>query len=154
MCREKKILLNKIDKLISERKTELLKCLPNVHEITDGFIVRFFTAWDNCEDDDGVKFKKIINHDNPDESVVFFFIPENTEFSLKGRFYIGCMTCLNGSVNIKYNNKDKVLENYSKICVESDDVHGKAYENTYLITTSNRLDWSESTKEFVASLGY
>jgi len=154
MCEEKKILLKKIDRLIIEKTSNLLNEIPDVHEISDGIVVRFFTEWDNCKDEKGIKFKKLINHDIPDESTIFFFIPKGTSFSLKKRFYIGCMTCLSGAIDITVNNKNRFLKSYSKICVNSDDVQGKAFENTYLITTSNRLNWSETTLKYVKELGY
>lgn len=149
MINEKKYLLTKINKLISERKEIILKKIPNIHEIDDGVIIRFFTSWDNCEDDDVIKFKRIVNHDDPNESVVLFYIPKGSYFDLRQRFYIGCITCLNGKISVTFKNNTTYLEGYSKICVESDEVEGIADENTYLITTSNRLDWSEETREHV-----
>lgn len=146
---EKKYLLKKVHGLINERKEAILQKLPNVHEIDDGVIIRFFTEWDNCEDDDAIKYKKIKNLDDPDESVVFFYIPKGGYFDLKQRFYIGCMTCLNGSINVTFKNQTKNLKGYSKICVETDEIEGLAEENTYLITTSNRKVWSEDTYKHV-----
>jgi hypothetical protein len=147
MTEEKRIILNKIDELISKRRTELLKELPSIHEIEDGIIIRFFTEWDNCEDGDGIRYKKVPNLDNPDESVVFFYIPKGAFFDLKQRFYIGCITCLSGRIDITVENRTRLLDGYSKICVESAEVQGLALENTYLITTSNRLSWSEKTRK-------
>jgi len=149
MTEEKQLILNKIDTLLNKRTAELLEELPSVHEVSDGVIIRFFTEWDNCEDDDEIKFKKVENLDDPNESVIFFYIPKNSYFTLKQRFYIGCLTCLNGVIEITANGVTNFLESYSKICVDSDDVQGKAYENTYLIVTSNKLDWSTDTKEHV-----
>lgn len=146
---EKKFLLKKINDLICERKEAILEKLPNIHKIDDGIVIRFFTKWDNCEDDDDIKFKRIVNRDNSNESVVFFFIPKGAFFDLKQRFYIGCIICLNGRINITIKNKTTNLEGYSKICVESNEVEGFAQENTYLITTSNRLNWSEKTRKYV-----
>jgi len=147
MNEEKRIILDKIDTLLIKRTAELRKELPDVHEVNDGIIIRFFGEWDNCEDDDTIKYKVLINHDDLDESVVFFYIPKGARFELKQRFYIGCITCLNGAIDITTENGIKFLESYSKICVNSDDVVGKAFENTYLIVTSNRNDWSASTLE-------
>jgi len=149
MSEEKQILLTKIDHLLAKRRAELIKELPDVHDVDDGIIIRFFTEWDNCQDDNKIKFKKLISHDKPDESVVFFYIPKNSYFELKQRFYVGCMTCLNGKIDITANGETRLLEYYSKICVHSDDVIGKAYENTYLIVTSNKNEWSEATIEHV-----
>ena len=149
MENEKKYLLKKVHKLINERKEGILSRLPNIHEIDDGVIIRFFTHWDNCEDDETIKFKKIINQDNPDESIVFFYIPKGGYFDLKQRFYIGCMTCLNGKIKVMFDNQTKYLEGYTKICVETSEIEGLAEENTYLITTSNRLTWSKETLDHV-----
>lgn len=149
MTEEKKIVLDKINELISKRRTELLKELPSVHEVDDGVIIRFFTEWNACEDNTGIKYKKIKNHDNPDESVVFFYIPQGAFFDLKQRFYIGCMTCLNGKIDITSKNDKRLLESGYKICVDSDEVLGFALENTYLVTTSDRKAWSKETIKHV-----
>lgn len=149
MNAEKKLILEKIDLLISKRKAELIKELPSVHEIDDGYIIRFFTEWDNCEEDGNIKYKKIINKDNPDESVVFFYIPKDSSFQLNQRFHIGDLTCLSGKVKIIFNNKKIILDNYSKIVLNTNEVEGNALENTYMVTTSNRLDWSEITKDYI-----
>jgi hypothetical protein len=149
MTQEKKIILDKIDVLLSKKKLELLKELPDIHIVDDGIIIRFFTEWDNCEDNNEIKYKKIINYDNSNESVVFFYIPKDSYFDLKQRFHIGCITCLNGKINIITNKITRFLEGYSKICVHTNDVQGNALENTYLIITSNKLDWSKTTQKYV-----
>jgi hypothetical protein len=149
MTEEKKIILDKVNELIERKKMELLKSLPSIHEIDDGIIIRFFTEWDNCEDEEEIKYKRLNSLDDPDESVVFFFIPKNAYFDLKQRYYIGCITCLNGKIDITANNKTSLVESYSKMCVHSADVQGKAYENTYLLITSNRKDWSNDVLEHV-----
>ena len=148
MNEEKQIVLKKIDELISKRKAEMLKGFPSIHEIDDGIIVRFFTEWDNCADDEEIKFKKL-DAENPDESVVFWYLPKGSAFELKQRFFIGCMTCLNGKMEIDANGETTLLESYQKKCVNSEDVNAKIYENTYLITTSNKKVWSETTMEHI-----
>jgi hypothetical protein len=149
MTDEKKQILDKINKQILRLRNELLDKMPSIHEIDDGIIIRFFTEWDNCADDNEIKYKKLINKDDPDESVVFFFIPKNAYFDLKQRYYIGCITCLNGKIDITANNEIKLLESYSKLCVHSADVQGKAYENTYILVTSNRKDWDVTVQEHI-----
>jgi hypothetical protein len=149
MTEEKNRLLEKIHKQIKEKKDAIIDQLPVVHKVDDGVIIRFFTHWDNCEDDNKIKFKKIVNHDKPDESIVFFYIPKGAFFDLQQRFYIGCMTCLNGKIKVTYGDETKYLEGYSKICVETAEIQGWAKENTYLLTTSDRSDWSETTKKHV-----
>ncbi len=148
MTEEKKIILDKIDALIDKRKAELLKGFPSIHEIDDGIIVRFFTDWDNCDDDNEIKFKKLQN-DDPDESVVFWYLPKGSSFDLKQRFFIGCMTCLNGKIDVDIDGKIISFEGYQKKCINSEDVKANVFENTYLITTSNRKVWSETTLEHV-----
>lgn len=151
MTEEKKIILDKIDVLLNKRKAELIKELPSVHNVDDGIIIRFFTEWDNCHDDNEIKYKKIPNHDDPDESVTFFYIPKGSFFDLKQRFYIGCLTCLNGIIDITVGNEVRHLEPYSKICVDSSDVQGIAFENTYLVVTSDRKKWDTAVLEHVKS---
>ena len=149
MTEEKQLILNKIDTLLNKRTAELLEELPSVHEISDGIVICFFTDWDNCADDNEIKFKKVENRDNPDEVIVFFYVPKDSYFTLQQRFYIECITCLNGVIEITANGVTNLLTNYSKICIGSDDVQGKAFENTYLIVTSNKSEWSKDTKEHV-----
>lgn len=136
MTHEKRTILNKIDRLISKRKTELFKELPSVHEIDDGIVIRFFTEWDNCDNNNDIRFKKINNLDNPDEIIYFMFLPKNAVFDLMKRDYIGCISCLSGKLEINIDNKIRMLENHTKICLESDVFQGKALENTYIITTN------------------
>lgn len=152
MNEEKKILLDKIGYLIDKRKLELVKELPDVHEINDSIVIRFFAEWDNCHDDKKIKFKKIVNHDNPNESIVFFFIPKDSYFELKQRFYVECITCLNGLIEITYNNKNQTLKSYSRICPNSDDIQGKAFENTYLIITSDKMNWFNKVHDYVKTI--
>jgi hypothetical protein len=147
MNEERKKLLNKVNELIETKKKELLEKMPDVHEIDDGIIIRFFTKWDNCEDTNEIKYKKLNSFDDPDDSVVFFYIPKDAYFDLKQRYYIGCITCLNGKIDITANNMTRLVEGYSKICVHSSNVQGKAYENTYLLITSNRKDWDDAVRQ-------
>jgi len=149
MNAEKKLLLEKIHRLINDKKEVLLKEHPNVHEVDDGIIVRFFAEWDNCYDDKNIKWKKINTINNPNESVVFFYLPKGSLFDLKQRFYVGCMTCLNGKIEVSVDNETTLLKSYQKICVNSENVMGKVLENTYLITTSDKSVWSETTNEHV-----
>ncbi len=153
MNEQKQIVLKKIDELLSKRRAEMLMEFPSIHEIDDGIIVRFFTEWDNCADNDQIKFKKL-ESENPDESVVFWYLPKGSSFELKQRFFIGCMTCLNGEMEVDVNDKIIFLKGYQKKCVNSEDVKANVLENTYLLTTSNRKVWSKTTQEHVKELGY
>lgn len=149
---EKQKVLKKIDSLLAKRTAQLLHDFPDVHEVDDGIVIAFFTDWDNCADDDQIRYKKIETNDHPNESVVFWYLPKGSGFELKQRFYIGCMTCLNGEMDVEFDGKLRHLRGYQKICVESQDVVGKVYENTYLITTSDRTKWSETTHDHVKEL--
>lgn len=136
MTEEKKILINKIDTLLAKRTAELVKELPDVHEVGDGIIIRFFGGWDYCDENRDIKFKKIKNISNPDETVLFFYLPKNAVFDFKQRDYIECITCLNGKLEIETDEELTILENFNKICLNSNMFQGRALENTYLITTS------------------
>jgi hypothetical protein len=151
MTDEKRKILDKINGQILRLRNELLDRFPSVHEIEDGIIIRFFTDWDNCADDDEIKYKKIINRDDPDESIVFFYLPKGSLFDLKQRFHIGCMTCLNGVIEVTVNGEIRHLESNSKICVNSADVQGRAFENTYLVVTSNKKEWNVNVRKHVES---
>jgi hypothetical protein len=152
MTEERRALLEKIHKQIKSRISELIEDVPDIHTIDDGIIVRFFVDWDECIDKNGIRYKILNSVDDPDESVVFFFLPENAEFKLLQRFYIGAMTCLSGEMEVTVGDEIKTLKGYSKIVVNSDDVGGKALKNTYLLTTSNRRDWSEETYKHVKEI--
>jgi hypothetical protein len=148
MNAEKKLLLEKIHKLINDKKEVLLKEYPDVHEVDDGIIVRFFTEWDNCEDAEEIKFKKL-ESEVADENVVFWYLPKGSSFELNQKFFIGCMTCLNGKMEIEVNDETIFLESYEKKCVNSEEVKAKVLENTYLLTTSNKKVWSKTTWDHV-----
>ena len=138
MTEEKKIILEKIDVLISKKKVELLKEFPSIHEVDDGIIVRFFTKWDNCINNGKIRFKKITNINDSGETVIFFYLPQGAYFEFKKRSFIKCITCLNGKIKINFHNKIMILENFNKICLKDDEFEGVALENTYLITTNKR----------------
>jgi len=136
MINEKKIALNRVNGLIQKKREELLKKFPSVHTIDDGVIFRFFTKWDNCDDNNTIRYKRIPNLDKPDEIVVLFYLPKNAYFELKKREYIGCMTCIEGKLELVFSDTIRFLEGGTKICLDSDVFEGRALENTYLITTS------------------
>jgi len=136
MTEEKQIVLNKIDTLLNKRKAELLKELPDVHEVSDGIIIRFFSEWDNCNDNNYIKFKNIKNLDKPDEIVKLMFLPKYAVFELKKREYICCIMCLDGKLEIDTDGEIRIIEGFTKICIENNTFQGRALENTYIITTS------------------
>jgi len=136
MTDEKRFILDKIDTLITKRTSELIKELPDVHEVSDGIIIRFFGEWDNCEDNNIIKYKEIKNISNPDENVLFIYLPKDAAFELKARTYIKCVTCLNGKIEISMKGETIILNDFNKMCLGDNEFEGKALENTYLITTS------------------
>jgi hypothetical protein len=137
MTTERKELLAKVNELIEKRKKQLLDKLPSVHEVDDGIIIRFFSEWDNCDENTNIKYKRIIT-DNPNEVVIFYYLPKGAYFELKERAYINCIVCLNGNIEITINNEIKVLNTNHKICLDSNLFEGRALDNTYLLTTNNR----------------
>ena len=135
MTTERKELLAKVNELINRRRKQLLDKLPSVHEIDDGIIIRFFMNWDNCNENNYIKYKRIINVDNPDEILLFYYIPQGAYFEMRERNYIKCITCLNGSLEIITDKRIRLLEQHTKMCLESNTFEGRALENTYLVTS-------------------
>ena len=136
MTTERKELLNKVNELIDKRKKQLLDKLPNVHDVEDAIIIRFFTEWDNCNENTDIKYKRIANSSKPEEILLFYYLPKGAYFELKERNYINTVTCLNGCVEIICNKNIIVLEPNTKVSLESTMFEGRALENTYLITTN------------------
>jgi hypothetical protein len=134
MTTERKELLAKVNELINRRKKQLLEKLPDVHEVDDAIIIRFFAEWDDCINN--IKYKKILNVDKPEEITIFYYFPKGAYFELKKRDYIRCMICLNGKLEIITDTKIRVLDSNTKMCLESNLFEGRALENTYMITTN------------------
>lgn len=137
MTTERKELLAKVNELIDRRKKQLLDQLPSVHEVDDGIVIRFFAEWDNCDDNEVIKYKRIAT-DNPNEVVLFYYLPKGAYFELKERAYISCIVCLNGCLEIHVNNETKIVNANHKICLDTYFFEGRALENTYVVTTNNR----------------
>lgn len=136
MTKQKKEILDKVNALIEKRKNELLRKLPVVHEVSDAIIIRFFTKWDNCDSNEEIKYRTIINKNNPEEVVNFYYIPEGAYIILKKRDYIHTITCLNGILELDVNGKLIYISELEKITLDSDEWQGRALENTYVVTTS------------------
>ena len=136
MTIESKKILDKINRLIDKKRNKLLQLLPNIHQIDDGIIIRFFTNWDNCDSNVEIKYKKIVNLDNSKEKLIFFYLPKGAFFEMKKREYINSIICLSGGVEIETDTSIRYLEKYSKIILDSDIFQGKAIENTYLVTSN------------------
>lgn len=139
MTEEKQIVLKKIDNLLAKRTAELIKELPDVHEVSDGIIIRFFGEWDNCEDNEIIRYKEIENLSDENETVLFIYLPKGAIFDLKERLYIDCVTCLNGKVEIETATETIILKDFNKMCLNNREFQGEALENTYLITTGEKI---------------
>lgn len=136
MTEEKKKILDKVNELIEKRKIELLKKLPVIHEVSDAIIIRFFTKWDNCDTNDEIKYRRVTNKDNPEDITIFYYLPKGAYIALKKRDYIRCITCLNGILELEVNGKTVYVSELEKIMLDSSEWHGRALENTYVVTTN------------------
>jgi hypothetical protein len=136
MTEERKKILDKINGQIAKLTSELLSKFPAIHDIDDGFVVHYFTDWDACDENTKIRYKRIVNVTKPEETVVFFFIPKGAHIEHKKRDYIGCITCLTGELELNVNNEIVCLEGATKMCLDTDEFHGRALKNTYLITTN------------------
>lgn len=136
MIDERKLLLKKINELIDKKKNELLKHLPNIHEIEDGIIIRSFQEWSDCDENTKIKYKKIPNINKPEEIVFFYFLPKGTILELKKREHVSCITCLTGKIELEFDGKIQILEPYSKMCLDDNMFYCRTLENTYIITTN------------------
>lgn len=136
MNEEKKQLFKKVNELIDKRKNELLKNLPNIHEIEDGIIIRSFYDWKCCDDFQDVKFKKIPAINKPQEIVFFYYLPKGTIFEKCEKKHISSITCLTGNVEISVDDKKYNLNAYNKIYLGNNKFSCKILENTYLITSN------------------
>lgn len=134
MTEEKRLILEKIDRLISKRKSELLKGFPSIHEVDDGIIIRFFTEWDDCVNN--IKYKRIIDENKPTEISIFYFLPKGAIIERGKKDYIKCIICLSGKVEIIEENQTRILTPYKKICLNSNEFHGIALEDTYALTSN------------------
>lgn len=136
MSEEKRKILDKINGLIDKRQIELLQRFPSIHEIDDGFIIRFFTNWDNCCTNKKVRYKKIIDNQNPDILTIFHFIPKGTIFELEDRDYARIITCMSGSLELNFDGMIKYITSFSKTHLETTKFSGIALEDTYILTSN------------------
>lgn len=138
MTTEKKEILKKINNIIDFRIKELLNKLPNFHTIDDGFIVRYFTEWDYCDNNNNIKYKKIKNSDYPNELSYFFFIPKDATFDYDDK-EVKQITCLSGGLLLDTEKKFIEIKPYTKNEININKFSGRALENTYLVA-SNTID--------------
>lgn len=136
MEEEKKILLRKIYNQIAKKRKSLLDKCPSIHKIDDGVVIRFFTSWENCKNVDGIKYREILDQENPDKKTHFFYIPKNSIFDVEKNNHYSTITCFNGKLEITVDGKTTIINAYSKHSVNSDRFEGKSLENSYVLTES------------------
>jgi len=136
MTKEKREILDKVNELLDKKTEELLREFPYIHEIDDGIIIRFFTNWDDCINN--IKFKRILNNDNPDDITIFYFLPKGAIIELKERDYIHCVACLSGKLELKIGEVTELLTGFNKVCFDTDKFEGVALEDTYVITSNRK----------------
>lgn len=135
---EKTRLINEIKDQINKRKNYLLNQLPIVHTINDGIIIRFFDEWEESEYED-VKYIEIENTNDEDEGIktYYFFLPKGSIFDIKEHTNIETMICLEGKMQIHYDDKVKMLNSYSRFTIPENTKHyGIAIQNSYMIVSS------------------
>lgn len=137
MTEEKKELLDRINDLITKKKNELFKLIPDIHEIDDGIIIRSFKNWEIYSDNHNVKYKKINNHNNTNEIVILYYLPKDSILEINKKNHIGNITCLSGEVEITHFNDTHFLNSYNKLLLNSYQFQCKSIKNSYIISTSN-----------------
>ncbi len=138
MLNEKREILDKINKQISKKINTLIDHLPVIHSVEDGLIIRYFTKWDKCSTNENIRLRHINNISNPNETVIFYFIPKGAYFTLQKREHIKYVVCLSGKVEIEYDGNTQIIDNYTKLQVNSGEFQGKAIENTYVLTLGQK----------------
>lgn len=144
MNKEKQKILDKINELIDKKEAELLnraKILsnaPNIHNIDDGVVIRFFTNWDDCFTNEDIKYRKISDNEKPEDITIFHFIPKGTILKLEKRDYIQSIICLSGKLKLQINNETLLIDAFNKTTLKSNEFKGESLEDTYVIT-SNRI---------------
>lgn len=134
MNEDRQILLKKINDLIDKRKVGLLHRIPCVHEIDDGILIRFFTDWGECEINNGIRFKKIINEKDSNDITIFYFIPKGTMLEKTPRDYINTIICISGKVKLDMDKEVFYLNGSKKININKAEFEATAIEDSYLIT--------------------
>lgn len=133
MNSEKDILLKKINDSINNNRNILLNKLPQVQNICDGLVVRFFSPLNNDSNDNQIKYKSVISKTNSNKKFTYYYIPKGTLFTLNNK-NTNNIICLNGELEIEYNNSTYYFNKYTHINIISDELYGKALKNTYILT--------------------
>lgn len=142
MTEERKIILDKVNQLLNEKIGNLIKKIPDIHEIDDGIIIRYFNEWGVCHDNENIKYKVISNNTASKELILFHFIPKNTILLHKKREYVRSIICLSGNLELRVNNNLVVVNKYTKTCIDDIEFNGIALEDTYLLTSNKPCEIS------------
>lgn len=133
---ERKNVINDIKNAINKRKDFLLSQLPLIHTINDGIIIRFFYGWSESEHKN-VKYIEIKNNSEDKTKTYYFYLPKGSVFDVREHAYIEDIICLEGKIQLHYDDKTKILYSFSKESIPPKTKHyGIAIENTYLVVTS------------------
>jgi hypothetical protein len=133
MNKECKIAFEKAKKIIFEKKEDLVNHFPLVHEIEDGFIVKFFSKWEECEETK-LKVRKIKSLDNPEEIIYLGFMPKGLKINAESKNYNECIICLDGNLMIDIEGDIKYIESFSKLCIGSNKKYcGESLLDSYFI---------------------
>lgn len=145
---DKNSLLAEIKESINKRKEYLLNKIPVVHTINDGIIIRFFSGWSDNKNNT-IKYIDINNDENETSNKSFyFFLPKGSLFDVTEQNYIDELICLEGKLQLHYNNNIKILNSFSKFNIPKYTKHyGIALENTYLLVSSKESEASDIFKQ-------
>lgn len=133
MTEERKKIIEKIHDQIKQKKKDLINALPVIHLIEDGIVIRFFSNWEQCEDDSKIRYIKI-DTENPNEKKYNFFLPKGTILDIKKREYAGCIMCLTGEMELEVNENLIRLIAPMERCLESDVYCGRVLKDSYVVT--------------------
>lgn len=133
MTEEKEKVIERIHKQISKKKRELINNLPMIHLIEDGIIIRFFSNWEQCEEDSRIRYVKIDTGDS-ERKKYNFFLPKGTILDIKKRRYAGCIMCLTGELDLEVSGKHVHLKAPMERCLDSDVYCGRVLKDSYVVT--------------------
>lgn len=142
---EKQKILDKINDLIEKKEAELLERVkiisntPNIHNIDDGVVIRFFTNWDNCTSIEDIKYRKIKDVAKPEDITIFHFIPKGTVLNLEKRDYIQSIICVSGKLQLEVDNETVLIDAFNKTTLKSNEFKGVTLEDSYVITLNQAV---------------
>lgn len=137
MYNDRQKIINEIKDSINKKKNRLLNQLPVVHSINDGIIIRFFDNWNNSIHNDNIKYIEIVDDKNPDQKTYYFFLPKGSIFDIKKHDNIENIICLEGKVQLHYNQSSQILNSFNRTTIPPHTSHyGIALNNTYLVVSS------------------